>query len=52
MNYHNKTFRPVQNTANGETAEENAFDYQQTSNILTSEYKGGQIVKGHLYQCE
>jgi hypothetical protein len=48
MNYNNKIFRPVQNSENGETTEETIFVYKQTGNILTSEYKGGQIVKGHL----
>jgi hypothetical protein len=48
MNYNNKIFRPVQNSENGETTEETIFVYKQTGNILTSEYKGGQIVNGHL----
>ncbi len=48
MNYNNKKFRPVQNSKNGETTEETIFEYKQTGNILTSEYVGGQIVKGHL----
>lgn len=48
MNYNNKKFRPIQNSENGETTEETIFEYKQTGNILTSEYKGGQIVKGHL----
>jgi len=48
MNYHNKKFRPVSNTENGETSEETIFEYKQEGNILTSEYKGGQIIKGHL----
>ena len=48
MNYNNKKFRPVQNSENGETTQETIFEYKQTGNILTSEYKGGQIVKGHL----
>lgn len=48
MNYNNKKFRPVQNSDNGETTEETIFEYRQTGNILTSEYKGGQIIKGHL----
>lgn len=48
MNYNNKKFRPVQNSENGETSEETIFEYKQTGNILTSEYKGGQIIKGHL----
>lgn len=48
MNYNNKKFRPVQNSENGETSEETIFEYKQTGNILTSEYEGGQIIKGHL----
>ena len=48
MNYHNRKFRPVQNTENGETSEETVFHYKQEKNILTCEYSDGQIVKGHL----
>jgi hypothetical protein len=48
MNYNNKKFRPVQNSENAETTEETIFEYKQTGNILTSEYNGGKIVKGHL----
>ena len=48
MNYNNKKFRPILNSANGETSEETIFEYKQDGNILTSEYCGGQIVKGHL----
>lgn len=48
MNYHNKKFKPVNNTDNAETSEDTVFLYQQNGRILTSEYSGGQIVKGHL----
>lgn len=48
MNYKTKRFRPIQNSENGETSEETIFEYKQIGNILTSDYKGGQIVKGHL----
>ena len=48
MNYNNKKFRPVENSENGETTEETIFEYKQNGNILTSEYTGGQIIKGHL----
>lgn len=48
MNYNNKLFRPVENTDNGETTAETVFAYKQSGNILTSEYQGGQIIKGHL----
>ena len=48
MNYNNKKFRVVLNSDNGETSGETIFEYKQQDNILTSNYKGGQIVKGHL----
>lgn len=48
INYHNKSFRPVSNTDNGETSEATVFLYQQEGNILTSSYSGGKIIKGHL----
>ncbi len=48
MNYNNKTFHPVENSENGETTAETIFEYKQNGNILTSEYKGGEIVSGHL----
>lgn len=48
MNYHNKKFRPVSNTPNGETSEETIFHYQQEGNILTCSYSGGQIKIGQL----
>ena len=48
INYDQKKFRPVQNTPNGETTGETIFEYQQTGRILTSEYSGGKIQKGHL----
>jgi len=48
INYHNKIFRVVSNTENGETAEDTVFHYKQAGNILTSTYAGGSIVQGHL----
>lgn len=36
------------NTDNGETSSATIFEYRQSGNILTSSYKGGKIVKGHL----
>lgn len=48
INYNNKTFVPVSNTENGETSSETVFLYKQVGNILTSEYSGGKIKKGHL----
>ncbi|MCP4441618.1 MAG: n-acetylglutamate synthase [Aureispira sp.] len=48
INYNNKKFRPIANTENGETSAETIFEYKQEGNILTSSYKGGDILKGHL----
>lgn len=48
MNYHNKKFRPISNTESGETSNETLFHYKQIGNILTSEYAGGKIKRGHL----
>jgi len=48
INYHNKIFRPISNTENGETSNETIFLYIQVGNILTAEYSGGKISKGHL----
>ncbi len=48
INYNNKSFRPVSNSENGETAYETVFYYQQDGNIISAEYTGGRIKKGHL----
>jgi hypothetical protein len=48
INYNDKVFRPVSNTENGETSSETVFHYKQSGTILTSEYSGGKIKKGHL----
>ncbi len=48
MNYNNKKFRPVQYSENGETSDKTIFEYKQKGNILTAEYNGGPILKGHL----
>ncbi|MEQ8908709.1 MAG: n-acetylglutamate synthase [Vicingaceae bacterium] len=48
INYHGKKFKPLANSKNGETSAETLFEYQQSGNILTAEYSGGQIKKGHL----
>lgn len=51
INYNNKIFVPISNTENGETSNETIFKYKQVGNILTSEYSGGKIKKGHLIGC-
>lgn len=48
INYNNKIFIPIVNSENGETSSETVFIYKQDGNILTSEYSGGKIIKGHL----
>lgn len=48
MNYHNKEFKPVVNSENGEITATTIFKYQQEGNVLTCEYSGELIVKGHL----
>lgn len=48
MNYHNKIFKPVSNSENGETSQETLFHYQQEGNVLTADYQGGKIKKGHF----
>lgn len=48
INYNHKIFRPVSNSANGETTGDTVFHYKQEGNILTAEYAGGRIIKGHL----
>ena len=48
LNYNNKRFRSVANSATGEVGSETVFHYRQTGNIVTAEYSGGEIVIGHL----
>ena len=48
INYHNKTFRSVSNTSNGEVSNETVFQYKQDGNIVTATYSGGAVVLGHL----
>ena len=48
MNFHNKIFRPIQNTDNGEVSGETLFHYKQEGRILTCSYSGERIISGHL----
>lgn len=47
-NLEGKIFRPVTNTDNGETGADTVFRYHQSGNVVSAEYDGGDIVKGHL----
>lgn len=48
IDYNNRIFKPISNTENGETSNETVFLYKQVGNIISSEYSGGKIIKGHL----
>lgn len=48
INYHNKIFRSVSNTDNGEVSGDTTFSYRQHKQIVTACYGGGSIVNGHL----
>ncbi|MEI6949411.1 hypothetical protein V9K67_19650 [Paraflavisolibacter sp. H34] len=48
IHYHNKRFRSVQNSANGEVGTATEFEYSEAQNIVTATYKGGNILSGHL----
>lgn len=48
MNYHNRKFKPVSNSDNGEVDIDMTFHYQQQKNVLFCNYSGGNILKGHL----
>lgn len=48
IDYNNRVFKPVSNSENGETSSSTTFHYKQQDNIVTAEYTGGKIIKGHL----
>lgn len=48
IDYHDRRFVPVSNSANGEVSPEVIFHYKQTGRIVTCSYAGGRIVRGQL----
>ncbi len=48
LNYHNKKFRPISNSENGEVSDDMIFHYIQEGNVLTCTYQGANIIKGQL----
>lgn len=48
IDYNGRRFRPVLNSANGETSSKTIFHYHQEGRVLTCTYSGGRIVTGHL----
>jgi len=47
-NLEGKIFQSISNTDNGEVSSDTLFHYHQDGTIVTAEYSGGSIVKGHL----
>ena len=48
INYDNKTFASIQNSATGDVGAETVFHYHQKDNLVWAEYVGGAIVFGNL----
>lgn len=48
INYHNKKFRALHNSDNGEVDAALVFHYKQQGNVLSCSYSGANIVQGHL----
>ncbi|GGF15043.1 hypothetical protein GCM10010954_12020 [Halobacillus andaensis] len=48
INYHNRMFMSIENSASGEVSSRTYFHYYQEDNILYADYGGGDIVKGKL----
>ena len=48
INYDNRFFASVQNSASGEVSSETVFHYHQRGDLVWAEYKGGEIVFGSL----
>lgn len=48
INYHNRTFRGVTNTENGQVSNATVFHYSQDGQMLTATYSGGSIRYGRM----
>ena len=48
INYHNKRFRSIANSPNGEVSGETLFSYFQQDNIVWATYQGGSVRFGTL----
>lgn len=48
FNYHNRYFRSIANTPNGEVSGDTLFHYRQEGNVVWATYQGGSIVLGTL----
>lgn len=47
-NYNNRVFKSVANSSSGDVNEQTTFQYQQSGNIVTASYSGGNIITGSL----
>jgi hypothetical protein len=47
-NLDGKIFQSIENTDNGEVNSETLFHYHQEDDIISADYDGGIILKGHL----
>lgn len=45
---HNKKFKALSNSSNGEVSDDTVFHYYQENEVLWAEYSGGGILKGFL----
>lgn len=48
IDYDNRRFRSIQNSASGEVGAETVFTYHHSGDIVRAEYSGGSIASGHL----
>jgi len=48
IDYNDRRFIPVSNSANGEVSPEVVFHYKQIGRIVTCSYAGGRIISGQL----
>jgi len=48
IHYHNKQFKVLSNSSDGEVTAGLVFTYQQEGQVLSCNYAGGNIIKGHI----
>lgn len=48
INLHNKRFKSLSNSENGEVSSETIFHYRQKQNIIWATYEGGKVLFGTL----
>src|SRR4051812_18431725 len=48
INYHNRKFRVLTNSRNGEASADTVFRYYQDGTMVWGDYAGGEVVRGAL----